>query len=128
PALAVDPSPDPEQAERDADGLQHSGRVVHHAGREQRRQKRSRYGNLRAPDPSADMEDQDHRQHSKDKTDQPQEHEIDRAGYGKNDPHQNGVKESPKVAESVQIPAPGAIRRAEAEPPGQVGHLPWAPD
>src|SRR5205807_4609244 len=112
----------------DADGLQHSGRVVYHAGREQRRQKRSRYGNLRAPDPSTDMEDQDHRQHSKDKTDQPQEHDIDRAGYRKNDHHQNGVKDSPKVVESLQIPEPGASRRAEADLLGQVGDLPVVPD
>src|SRR5437660_30822 len=68
------------------------------------------------------MENQDHRERSEGKTLEPREHDVSRAGDKKEDDEDDGVKTSPEVLHTLEVPEAQAV--AQADLFGEVRDLP----
>ena len=127
-ALLPRPCQDAGQAQRDPERLEHAGRVVHDAGRQQARRKRRRHRGGRAPIVAADMKEQDDRGDAESRAHESVENDVDGAGDVEHSDHQQRVQHAPEVVEALQVPKARPAWRGQADLFRQVRDLPVVPD
>ncbi len=122
PEASLRSQPDAEQNEGDRDWLDHSGVVVEHACRRERRKGTCRDRHGHPPIPVAKHEDQHHSQRAEGQTEEPRHNDVNRTGGEEQQVHQKRMERPPDVLISPHVPKAGSVRETDLF--GQIGNLP----